>query len=561
MNELSPMEWETVQPHVDALLAEELHAGNVEAWLRQWSDLAAALQEQGARVYREVTENTASAEAEARFNHWVEAIVPRAQVAEQALKEKLLAVEGYEPAPESAQMVKRFRGEAAIFREENVPIQSKLMKLGNRYDQIAGGMTVDWDGIEETLPQAELHLQDAARATREKAWRLIMNSYLEARAPLNELYLELLALRRQVAKNAGFDNFLEYQWQALSRFDYSPEDCQTFHMTIENEVVPLAADLYAQLQRTLDVDSLRPWDLKVDPHGKPLTPFEDAATLEDGGNRIFEQVDPVLGSHFSEMRARFLDLASRPNKAPGGYCNSFPISGKPYIFMNAVGTHRDVVTLLHEGGHAFHFMESKQQPLVWNQDAPMEFMEVASMAMELLGAPYLSRDQGGFYDDAQARQAYAEQLRDIVFFFPYMAVVDAFQHWVYTTAPEDVTADELDAKWSQIWDRFMAGIDYGGLQEEKETGWHRKAHIFTVPLYYVEYGLAQLGALQVWRNALDDQPRAVAQYRQALALGDTRPVPELFEAAGASFIFEREPVGKLMALVRDKLASLQDKAA
>ncbi len=232
------------------------------------------------------------------------------------------------------------------------------------------------------------------------------------------------------------------------------------------------------------------------------------------------------------------------------------MSGKPYIFMNAAGTHDDVQTLLHEGGHAFHFMESRRNPLFWNQNAPMEFCEVASMGMELLSAPYLAADRGGFYSEADARRAYADHLREIVKFLPYMAVVDAFQHWVYVEAPADVSPADLDAKWSSLWDRFMPGIDYAGLETEKETGWHRKLHIFTVPFYYVEYGLAQLGALQVWRNALADQRKAVADYRAALRLGSTVGLSALFRAAGGRFAFDRRTVGSLMALVEEQLARL-----
>ncbi|MFQ5593926.1 MAG: M3 family metallopeptidase, partial [Anaerolineae bacterium] len=356
---------------------------------------------------------------------------------------------------------------------------------------------------------------------------------------------------------AGLDNFRAYQWKAYTRFHYTPNDCFTFHDAIEREVVPLATQLYAQQARQLDLGTLRPWDTDVDPRGEPLQPFEDPCELEEGAQRIFQQVDPVLAEHFAAMRDGYLDLASRPNKAPGGYCRTYPVSHKPYIFMNAVGTHRDVNTLLHEGGHAFHFMESARHPLIWNHHGPMEFCEVASMAMELLSAPYLESSKGGFYEEADARRAYARQLRDIVLFLPYMAVVDTFQHWVYVDSPKNVTAADLDDAWSDLWDRFMVGIDYSDLQGEKETGWHRKEHIFSEPFYYVEYGLAQLGALQVWRNTLRDQSKAVADYRAALALGNTRPLPELFQAAGATFAFDRQTVGDLMALVFDKLAELE----
>jgi oligoendopeptidase F len=406
-----------------------------------------------------------------------------------------------------------------------------------------------------------MHLQDKNRETRERAWHLYMERFLREREKLNELYLEMLRLRRQVARNAGFDDFRAYQWKTMARFDYTPEDCFAFHDAIEHEVVPFATELYNDLRKKLELDTLRPWDVDADPHGEALAPFKETSELEEGGYRIFEQVDPLLAQHYRAMRGAFLDLGSRPNKAPGGYCNSFPVSGKPYIFMNAVGTQDDVMTLLHEGGHAFHFMESRVQPLVWNHDVPMEFSEVASMAMELLSAPYLTRARGGFYEEADARRAYAQRLRDSVLFLPYMAVVDAFQHWVYTEAPEAVSPDEMDTKWGELWDRFLPGVDYSALETEKETGWHRKVHIFSVPFYYVEYGLALLGALQVWRNALADQATAVARYRAALALGDTRPLPGLFEAAGARFAFDRATVRELMILTREQLESLEQQPA
>lgn len=551
-------DWSTVQPHVDTLLAAPLDEAAVDGWLAQWSGLAAVLAEAGAQIYRDVTENTADAAAEQRFEHFIGQIEPQARVAEQALKQKLLAVPGYQPGEDTVLLLHRFHNEAEIFRAENVALESKLALLGNQYNKIVGGMTVEWQGEELTLPQANSRLQEPDRAEREAIWRRMMQRYLADRSAINDLYMEMLPLRRQTARNAGFENYRALRWQQLARFDYTPDDAFVFQDAIEHAVVPLARQLYQKLAGRLSLDSLRPWDTDADPYGQPLHPFAEAAELEEGGQRIFDRVDPVLAGYFTLMRDGYLDLASRPNKAPGAYCSAFPVSGKPYIFMNAVGTHNDVTTLLHEGGHAFHVMEVQRQPLIWNQNAPMEFCEVASMAMELLSAPYLTRDRGGFYSEAEARRAYAQHLRKIVLFLPYMAVVDGFQHWVYAEAPEDVTPADLDRAWSALWDRFMPGIDYSGLQAEKETGWHRKGHLYEAPFYYIEYGLAQLGALQVWRNALADQGKAVADYRAALALGYTRSLPELFAAAGARFAFDRQTVGELMALVAEQMAALED---
>jgi oligoendopeptidase F len=551
-----PLDWSTIQPYVDALLDAELTAESARAWLRQWSDLTSVLYEAQVRIQRAMSENTTDKEAEAQFKVLVEEILPKARVADQALRDRLLALNRYSPAEDEVELLKRFQAEVRVFDERNVPILSELMKLGNQYDKIAGGLSIDWDGQTETLPQAQSHLRQTDRAERERAWRLIMDAYLSRREALNELYMQMLDLRRQVARNASLPGYRDYKWLELARFDYTPEDCMTFHDAIEHEVVPLARELYAERARKLGIAALRPWDVDVDPAGEPLKPFQDVSELEEGAARIFNRVDPTLAGYFEVMRDGYLDLASRPNKAPGGYCEGFPVTGKPYIFMNAAGAPGDVSTILHEGGHSFHFMESRRQPLVWNHNGPMEFCEVASMSMELLSAPYLTTDQGGFYNEADARRAHADDIRGIVQFLPYMAVVDAFQHWVYADAPLDVTITELDAKWAELWDRFMPGIDYTGLEDEKATGWHRKLHIFHVPFSYVEYGLAQLGALQVWRNAQADQARAVADYRAALALGNTRGLSELFRAAGATFAFDRRTVGDLMAMIRRRLDEL-----
>jgi oligoendopeptidase F len=416
-----------------------------------------------------------------------------------------------------------------------------------------GGLMVDLDGEKKTVPEAAgLLRMSPDRAVRERAWRATMAAYLEQREKLNTLYLEMLRLRRQVAKNAGLPDFRAYKWRELARFDYTPEDCFTYHDAIEREVVPLAIRIYARRAAALGQSTMRPWDTKFDPHGEPLRPFEDVSELEEGCQRIFDALDPALGDDFRVMRDGYLDLASRPNKGGGGFCEMFPVSGKPYIFMNAVGSNEDVHTLLHEGGHAFHFMASRDK-LHWNQNGPMEFCEVASMSMELLAEPYLIKERGGFYTPAEAQRAFVDGLEETITFLPYMAVVDAFQHWVYVDAPEDVSAADMDAKWTELWNRFMPGVDYAGLEAEKETGWHQKLHIFTVPFYYIEYGLAQLGALQVWRNSLEDRAAALQAYRHALSLGYTRGLADLFAAAKAKFAFDRQTVGDLMALIQRQL--------
>ena len=555
LDTIDPHDWNTVAPHFDALAAEELTPGRVGDWLTRWSELEKILGEAGAKAGRAKSENTADTEAEAAYLNFVQQIVPKWTVAAQALKTKLLAVPDYAPPADQAQFFKRLRNDADLFRDANVPLQAQLQTLANEYSKLTGAMTVTLNGEEMTLPQAEQQGMDADRAVREAAWRAVQERWLESRADLDALYLQMLPLRRRLAENAGVSDYRAYMWRSLKRFDYTPEDSLAFGEAIAAEVVPLARQILEKRRQTLGVDTLRPWDLNVDPEGRtPLRPFADVAALEAGTAQIFGKVDPDLGREFEKLRFGFLDLDSRRGKAPGGYCSFFPKTGLPYIFMNAVGTESDIRTLLHEGGHAFHGLASSAaQPLLWNRGAPMEFNEVASMAMELLALPYLEKDKGGFYSPDDAARARQEQMEKIVLFLPYMAVVDGFQHWVYADAPESVTAADLDAKWGELWTRFMPGTDWAGLEAERVSGWHRKLHIFTVPFYYVEYGLAQLGALQVWRNALQDQAEAVRKYRAALALGNTRPLPELYAAAGAKLAFDRETVGELTQLVASHL--------
>ena len=548
---IDPQQWETVAPHFAALASEDLAANGVSDWLLRWSELEKTLGEAGAKAGRAKSEDTTNTDAEAAYLNFVQQIVPKWTVAAQGLKTKLLAVPGFAPEPDQVQFLRRLRNDADLFREANVPLQAELQTLANGYDKLTGPMTVTLGGEEMTLPQADSLGSDTDRSVRENAWRAVQGRWLQSRSALDTLYLQMLPLRRRLAENAGLPNYRAFMWRSLRRFDYTPEDSLAFGAAIEAEVVPLARKILDVRRTSLGVEMLRPWDLNVDPAGQaPLRPFADVAELEAVTARVFEKIDPALGRDFERIRDGFLDLDSRKGKAPGGYCAFFPKTGLPYIFMNAVGTNSDVRTLLHEGGHAFHGLASSAaQPLLWNRGAPMEFNEVASMAMELLALPYLSKESGGFYTDAEAKRARREQLEKIVLFLPYMAVVDGFQHWIYADAPGNVSAADMDEQWGKLWDRFMGGVDWSGLEEERVTGWHRKLHIFTVPFYYVEYGLAQLGALQVWRNALDDQAKAVRDYRTALALGNTCPLPELYAAAGARLAFDRETVGELTQLV------------
>ncbi|HEX2865335.1 MAG TPA: M3 family oligoendopeptidase [Deinococcales bacterium] len=546
--------WPDVQPFYAELTEAPLDAASMPAFLKRWSDLEKQVNEAQYRSYRARTENTADANASARYEQLVSEVQPRAKAAAQVLRDRVLSVPGYRPGPEEEVLFRRFQAQRDLFREANLPIETELALLGAKYDEIVGSMSVTLDGEALTMAEADSRLEDPDRARREAAWRAMMACFQAARPALNDLFLKMRPLRRQLAANAGLPDYREYVWREYARFDYRPEDCTAFHAAIEAEIVPLAARLLERRRAWMGLDSLRPWDTEVDPLGRAaLKPFDTAEQLEAGVSRMLHRLDPALGADFDLLRQGFLDLGSRPNKAPGGYCEFFPVSGRPYIFMNAVGTHDDVNTLLHEGGHSLHALaSSRAHDLVWNHWSPMEFAEVGSMAMELLAAPYLEQGRGGFYGHEDAGRARAQHLERAVLFLPYMAVVDAFQHWLYTT-PDEVTPASLDAAWANLWERFMPVTDWSGLEAERESGWQRKLHIFQMPFYYIEYGLSQVGAFQVWRNSLSDAPAALAAYRDALALGYTRPLPELYATAGARLAFDRETLAGLRPLLAEHL--------
>ncbi|MBP6298163.1 MAG: M3 family oligoendopeptidase, partial [Anaerolineae bacterium] len=487
---------------------------------------------------------------------FMESVYPRYATAANDLNEKLVRSE-LEPAGFDVPL-RNLRSDLKIFREANLPLQTEESKLSLEYSKIIGAQTVEWEGKEVTLTQLAPVQQDPNRATRERAWKLTMERRLADRAPLNELWGKFLDLRDEQARNAGLPSYTEYRYQQLHRFDYSPVQAQMFRDAIETVVVPAAKRIYERQSTSLGLESIRPWDTDVDALNRPpLKPFAEIEELNAKTQAIFDNVDSTLGDYFRIMHDEgLLDLENRKGKAPGGYCTYYAVAKRPFIFMNSVGLHDDVQTMLHEGGHAFHAFEGSKLPYFHQEDVPMEFAEVASMGMELLAAPYLSSDRGGFYSAADAARARIEHLESIIKFWPYMAVVDAFQHWVYANLADAHDPVKCDAKWSELWDRFMVGIDYSGMEDIKSTGWHRKLHIYQVPFYYIEYGLAQLGAVQIFGNARKDQAQAVWHYRKALALGGTVTLPDLFGAAGVRFAFDVETLGSAVALVEQTIEEL-----
>jgi oligoendopeptidase F len=537
--------WDEIQPYADDLVNRPLAADTVDTWLKDWSRLTKLIYETFNRLQVRTTTHTADDEGQERFKRYAENVMPKAREMDQRLKEKLLA-SGLEPEGFDVPL-RRMRVEAEIFRTENLPLQTEIEKLGLELSKISGARVINWDGEELTQQQVFAKLQDPDRSIRERAWRRVIERAQQDREQINAIWVKLLDLRLHMARNAGFDNYRAFRWQELGRFDYTPDDCKAFHAAIEEVVVPAASRINERRQARLGVDTLRVWDnfwfYRVDASGRsPLKPYKTIDELNNTVEAIFHRVDPVLGGYYHTMREEgLLDLESRKHKAGGGYMEEFPASGRPFIFTNAVGMHRDVQTLLHEGGHAFHAFEAAHQP--YHQQSmlmhiPMEFIEVPSMAMELLAAPYLAADHGGFYAEEDAARARVEHLSDSIAFWPYMAVVDAFQHWVYENPDAAHDTDRCDAVWSDLHRRYLPDLDWTGIEDSLAFFWRMQGHIISDPFYYVEYGLAQLGAVQVWANALTDQAGAVRNYRRALALGGTASLPELYAAAGARFAFD-----------------------
>ncbi len=552
---MNPHDWNSLSPQFSSLENAPLTTENARAWLQDWSDLEAIITEATSRAYRARVENTADQAAETKYMNLVENILPKVKVAQNILEKRFAALEGYFD-PETLEFQKRTRANLAIFHESNIPLEVEESKLDVEYDKLMSDISISVRGEELTLYGAMAKLLEPDRALRQEVHEKLVLAWQAIRPKLEKMFLELLRLRRQKAKNAGFANFREMTWLAKSRFDYTPEDCQTFHQSILSKVVPVLKKTFEKHAKLMGIESIRPWDAAVSPHGlEPLRPFKTVAELEQQTNQVFAGLSAEFGQMFATMRQKNLDLDSRKSKAPGGFCDFFNQSGEAYIFMNAVGTHDDIQTMLHEGGHAFHaILSHQQQQLVWNYHGPMEFCEVASMGMEMLAMPYLEQSKGGIYTPMESKRAQAEHLLDsVVGFLPYMACVDAFQHWLYVDAPEDVNIHAINQKWAELHRTFLPHLDYTDLEDERAFRWQRQGHIFSSPFYYIEYGIAQVGALQVWQNAIQDEQKAVQMYCQALSLGYTKGLKELFGAAGLTLAFDSSHLGSLMNLVEAAL--------
>jgi oligoendopeptidase F len=547
-----------IEPYFLNLLARDISTRDaLEAWLRDSSELAAAVSEIRTDRYVKMTCHTDDAALTEAYFQFVERIDPQCRVLWHKLNLKYTesAARADLPAERYFVLDRSTRAAVELFREANVPLLVEQSKHAQEYQKLCGDMTVTFDGQERTLQQMAVYGENPDRAIRREAWELGTQRRLRDREKLDDIFDALVDLRGRMARNADQSDYREYAFRAYQRFDYTPADCVRFHEAIEKAVVPAARAINERRKANLGVETLRPWDRSVDEKGrKGLTPFVTVEELCGQCEKIFTRIDPELGEQFAEMRAcGYLDLESRKSKAPGGYQSTYEEGRHPFIFMNAVGLHRDVETLLHEGGHAFHTCATRNEELLDYRSAPIEFAEVASMSMELLAMDHLDV----VYTGEDLVRAKRKQLEGVIRLFPWVAVIDAFQHWIYTHPGH--SREERSAAWLDLQRRFDTGVDYSGYEDAERYMWQQQLHLYEVPFYYIEYAIAQLGALQVWRNASKHgAATAVRQYRQALALGGSRPLPELFAVAGARFDFSYDTMAPLIDNVLDELARLED---
>lgn len=554
--------WDDVKPLYEELLDRSIdNAEELQQWLVDRSELESYLSENFAWRYIRMTCDTANEELVKELNFFIEEIQPSMTTYGNDLD--LMAVnspflsqltdEGYDV------MVRSMKKAIDIFREENIPLQTELQTEERKYGAIVGAMTVTIDGREMTLPEASDRLQSTDRAVREEAWRKVWERRYKDHKVLDQLFDRLRDLRHQIALNAGFTNFRDYSFAALGRFDYTPEDCFNFHESVAEAVVPLLNELANERQRKLSVDPLRPWDTKVDVEGRPpLKPFATGSELLEKAITCFDRLDgdgqpKELGDDLRIMRAMgHLDLESRKGKAPGGYNYPLEEIGVPFIFMNATSSLRDLVTMVHEGGHAVHSFLTRDLPLKAFRNPPMEVAELASMSMELLSMDHWDV----FFDDAnELRRAKLQHLESIIETLPWVATIDKFQHWIYEN-PTHTDAERRE-NWLRIYTQFADTVtNWDGFAFYQEYIWQRQLHLYEVPFYYIEYGIAQLGAIGVWRNYRRDPKAGLDGYKKALSLGYKAPIREIYAAANVPFDFSREHIQELMRFVWEEIKKL-----
>jgi oligoendopeptidase F len=551
--------WESVLPFFEQLSNQSIqNLAELIQFCLDRSELESYLSENFAWRYIKMSCDNQNESLQKSYQQFVNEIMPNASVYDDAWNKKVIESGFTQDLPASgyAIMLRSMKKAIEIFREENISLFTELQNLQTQYGATTGGLMVEIDGQEKTLQQANAYLESTERKVRESVYRQIAEKRLGIKNQLNELFSQLIIKRDEVAKNAGFENFRDYSFASLGRFDYTAADCFEFHEAVAETVVPLLNQLASKRKTSMDLVELRPWDKSVDPLGrKPLKPFETGEEMLSKTITVFDKLDPFLANCLKEMIVlnRF-DLDSRKGKNPGGYNYPLEESGFPFIFMNAAGQVRDMVTLLHEGGHAVHSILTKDLPINSFRNFPSEVAELASMSMELITMDYWDEY---FSDPEDAKRAKIKHLEDILETLPWVATIDAFQHWIYEN-PGHSLADR-ETKWMEIISKFSDNVtDWEGLEEIKVNIWQKQLHLFEVPFYYIEYAIAQLGALAVWRNYCINPDKALNQYLDALTLGYTVPMKEIYSTAGIEFNFSKKYISELMEFLKGKISELSN---
>lgn len=530
---------------------------DLETFLEHWSELESIISEHSSVLRIRMTCQTDDKTKSEAYSRFTQELLPILKPLDFELKKKL--VTSYDKIKLHNDrydvLIRNARADIELFRKENIELQKREDAITQDYQTICGAMMVEFEGKELTMPQIRKKLSEPDRALREKAWRAMVARSKKDAEKLDDIFDEMVSLRHKMAINAGLDDYREYRFKEWYRFDYTPKDCFDYHDAVTKAVAPALAKIFKHRREVMKLDSIRPWDFEADPYGRAaLSPFKEASELIGGVRRMVGKLHPDFDKQIGNMeKLGLLDLVSRKGKAPGGYQSSLDERRQQFIFGNVVGSNDNIRLLLHEGGHAFHSAACREEPLVTYRHAPLEFCEVASQAMELLGGKYLAE----FYSLADAGRAWREQLEDIVYILAWIANVDAFQHWIYEN-PENKRA-ERHKRWVEINERFFANcFDWRGLEEYRLTAWQRQLHIFQYPFYYIEYAIAELGALGIWQQSLKNPQQAINNYRKALALGGSKPLPQLFAAAGLYFDFSIKTVAPLIEAVMNEWSKVKD---
>lgn len=549
--------WDSLEPWLKELLDRPIESRDeFEKWLADLNEIEAVINEDACWRQVRMTCDTANKELEEAFNYFYMEILPKVQPFADLLNRKLIQSPFVEELEKDKYFtyLRNIRKSIDLFREENIPLQAEINVLQQQYGQIAGAMMVNIDGQEFTLQQASKYLEDPNREKREAVYRKINERRLQDKEPLHDLFSKLIELRHKVAQNAGFANYRDYKFVEMGRFDYTPNHCYQFHEAVRLQVMPLVNEIFEAQKEKLGVDILKPWDSEAEPAGiKPLRPFTDGKDLLNKSIHCLDKLDPFFGNCLRKMdELSHLDLDSRKGKAPGGYNMPLAESGAPFIFMNAASQMSDVTTMVHEAGHAIHSFLSHPLTLNGFKEYPTEMAEVASMSMELFTMDHW---QTFFDHDEDLKRAKRHQLERTITIFPWIATIDKFQHWIYENPQHSL--EERNEAWMRILSEFTSPVvDFTGLEIYRQTSWQRQLHLFEVPFYYIEYGIAQLGAIGMWKQFKADPIKALENYTYALSLGGTKTLPQLYAAAGLPFDFSPETIKDLMLFVKHELDAI-----